>query len=356
MIVIKGFMVVIALIGVPIILGNLITAHMEDEYKGYFLADWVFGIALMFCELQVMAVPMIIADCPFHTLFYVYVSIIVLEVIFSLSRHLQIILDRIKKFSLKIRKTDLLGILVVLSILMQGFMLFYFEHTDDDDARFVPSAVAAVEKDMMFEENPVTGELLYSGLSEVYKDMVSPWIMFWAVISKLSAVHPAILMHSIVPLIFIPLAYAVYWLIAECLFGREKEKKLIFLGLVSAIHIFSGYSVYNSGAFLLFRIWQGKAMFAAIFAPLLIFLALLLFQNDKKPGVADYMTIAVTCCGACLTSGFGIILSAMFFGLVSVIYAIVKRDVKGMVLLWASMIPCLVYGFLYAFGSRLFIS
>ncbi|MDD6572454.1 MAG: DUF6077 domain-containing protein [Thermoflexaceae bacterium] len=356
MIVIKGFMVVIALIGVPIILGNLITAHMEDEYRGHFLADWVFGIALMFCELQIMAVPMIIADYPFHTLFYVYVSVIALEVIFALSRYSQIILDRIKEFPLRIRKTDVLGILVVLSILMQGFMLFYFEHTDDDDARFVPSAVAAVEKDMMFEENPVTGELLYGGLSEVYKDMISPWIMFWAIVSKMSAVHPAILMHSIVPLIFIPLAYAVYWLIAGYFFGKDSEKKLIFLGLVSAIHIFSGYSVYNSGAFLLFRIWQGKAMFTSIFAPLLILLALRLFQDDRKTGAADYVTIAVTCCGACMTSGFGIILSAMFFALISVIYAILKRDVKGLVLLWISMIPCLVYGFLYAFGSKLFIS
>lgn len=356
MIVLKGFMIVIALIGVPIVLGNLITVHMEDEYRGHFLADWVFGIALMFCELQIMAVPMIIANYPFHTLFYVYVSVIVLEVIFALSRHLQEILGRIKKFPLRIRKTDILGILVVLSILMQGFMLFYFEHTDDDDARFVPSAVAAVEKDMMFDENPVTGEMLYGGLSEVFKDMVSPWIMFWAIISKLSGVHPAILMHSIVPLIFIPLAYAVYWLIAGYFFGGDQEKKLVFLGLVSAIHIFSGYSVYNSGAFLLFRIWQGKAMFAAIFAPLLVLLALRLFRDGKKPQAADYVIIAVTCCGACLTSGFGIILSAMFFALISVIYAVYKRDVKGAVMLWVSMIPCLVYGFLYAFGSKLFIS
>lgn len=353
MFILKGLIIVIAAIGVPIILGILVTEHMEEKYKGHLLADWVFGVVLMFCELQLMAVPMIIADYPFHTLFNLYVSLIVLEVIFVLSRHAQDILGLIRQIPAKLKKGGIIGLLVILSILMQGFMLSYFEHTDDDDARFVPSAVAAVEKDMMFEENPVTGELLYSRISEVFKDMVSPWIMFWAVLSKISMIHPAILMHSIVPLIFIPLAYAVYWLLAGCLF-EEHEKKLVFVGLVSAIHIFSGYSVYNSGAFLLFRIWQGKALFASIFAPLLIMLALRLFQMEK-PRAWEYLLIAMTCCGTCLTSGFGIILAAMFWGIISVIYGIVKKAPKVMIGLWISLIPCVVYGFLYAFGAQLFI-
>lgn len=355
MIILKGLMIVTAVIGVPIVLGNLITVHMEEKYRGHLLADWVFGIVLMFCELQIMAVPMIIMDCPFHTLFYIYVSVIMLEVIFVLWRQAQDIWGRIRNIPFRIKKNGVLGVIVILSILMQGFMLFYFEHTDDDDARFVPSVVAAVEKDMMFEENPVTGEMMYSRISEVFKDMVSPWIMFWAILSKVSAVHPAILMHSIVPLIFIPLAYAVYWLLSGCLFDENNEKRLIFVGLVSAIHIFSGYSVYNSGAFLLFRIWQGKALFASIFVPLLVILALRLFLAEKKPGVSDYVIIAITCCGACLTSGFGIILTAMFFGLISVIYGVSKKSVLNMIYLWAAMVPCVVFGFLYAFGAQLFI-
>lgn len=353
MIVIKGLLVVLAAIGVPVVLGILVTEHMEEKYRGHLLANWVFGVAIMFCELQLMAVPLIIKDCAFHTLFYLYVAIIVLEVILVLSRHAKDIVIMVKNIPTKLKKGGIIGLLVILSILMQGFMLSYFEHTDDDDARFVPSAVAAVEKDMMFEENPVTGDLLYSRISEVFKDMVSPWIMFWAVLSKVSMIHPAILMHSIVPLIFIPLAYAVYWLLAGCLF-EEHEKKLVFVGLVSAIHIFSGYSVYNSGAFLLFRIWQGKALFASIFVPLLFFLALRLFQGEK-PKLRDYATIAMTSCGACMTSGFGIVLTAMFWGLISVIYAVAKKAPKVMIGLWIAMVPCVIYGFLYAFGARLFI-
>jgi len=354
MFLLKAFMVVIATVGVPTVLGTFITKHMGERFANHLLADWVFGIAFLFAQMQLMAVPMIIADYQFHTLFYVYVALVVLEVLFVISRSAGNIVSGVQAIPGKVKRTGVMGALLLLSIFLQAFALSYFEHTDDDDARFVPSVVAAVQKDMMFEENPVTGEQLYSRISEVFKDMVSPWIMLWAVISKLSFIHPAILMHSVVPLIFIPLAYAVYWLLAGMFFGDDYEKKVIFVGLVSAINIFSGYSTYNSGAFLLFRIWQGKALFAGIFVPLLFLVALYLFDK-KKLEFWDIFITGIVCCGACLTSGFGIILSALFFGVVSVIYGIWRRSVKGMVCMWIALIPCIIFGFLYAFGANLFV-
>lgn len=353
MIIIKSIMVLIGLLVVPVILGNIVTERMNEKFTGHLIYDWVFGIVLMFAQLQLLAVPLIIANMQFHTLFYIYVALILLEAVYTAFHYEKSIIAKLSGIVPSVGKIGVIGALVILSILLQGFMLSYFEHVDDDDARFVPSAVAAVEKDMMFEENPVTGEMMYSRISEVFKDMVSPWIMFWAIISKISGFHPAILMHTVVPLIFIPLAYAVYWMLSGVLFRKEElEKRFIFVGIVSAINIFSGYSVYNSGAFLLLRIWQGKALFAAIFVPLLITLAIKLFTEEEK--FADYMTIAITCCGACVTSGFGIILSAMFWGIISVIYGIAKKSFKKMFYIWLTLIPCVAYGFLYAFGAELF--
>ncbi|MCM1466653.1 MAG: DUF6077 domain-containing protein [Alistipes sp.] len=356
MFVLKGFLVAVATVGVPTILGTVVTKHMGEQFEKHLLADWVFGMVFLFAQLQLMAVPMIIADCRFHTLFYVYVALVVLEVLIVLSGSAKELIGGVNAIPMKVKRTGMIGAVVLLSIFLQAFALSYYEHTDDDDARFVPSAVAAVQKDMMFEENPVTGELLYSRVSEVFKDMVSPWIMLWAVISKLSFIHPAVFMHSVVPLIFIPFSYAVYWLLAGQFFGNDYEKKTVFLGLVSAVNIFSGYSTYNAGAFLLFRIWQGKALFAGIFVPILFLTALYLFgKEDGRIGFREMLLTAMVCCGACLTSGFGIILSALFFGVVSVIYGISRRSIKGMVLLWIALIPCVVFGFLYAFGEKLFV-
>ena len=356
MLVLKGILVAAATVGVPTILGTFITKYMGERFEKHLLADWVFGMVFLFAQMQLMAVPMIIANSKFHTLFYVYVALVVPEVLFVLSRNTGELIRGVTAIPLKVKRTGIIGALVLFSIFLQAFALSYYEHTDDDDARFVPSAVAAVQKDMMFEENPVTGELLYSRVSEVFKDMVSPWIMLWAVISKLAFIHPAIFMHSIVPLIFIPFSYAVYWLLAGQFFGDDYEKKVIFLGLVSAINIFSGYSTFNPGAFLLFRIWQGKALFAAIFVPILFLTALYLFENrDGLIGFKEWFITSIVCCGACLTSGFGIILSALFFGVISVIYGISRRSLKGTVLLWSALIPCMIFGFLYAFGEKLFV-
>lgn len=353
MIILKLLLFVICAVGIPTLLGAIVTSHMDDRFHNHLLSKWVMGIALMFCELQLMAVPMIIKDMKFHTLFNIYVAFIIAQAIFAVFRYGMQIVSEVKQIPKRTMRNGFLGALLIISILLQGFMLMFFEHRDDDDARFVPSAVAAVEKDMMFEENPVTGEMMYSRISEVFKDMVSPWIMFWAVLSKITMIHPAILMHSVVPFFFIPLAYAVYWMLAGTFFGDDNEKKVIFVGIISLIHYFSGYSTYNGGAFLLFRIWQGKALFAAIFVPLLLLMAVRLFEKQTVDKW-DYIAMTIINCGACLTSGFGIILTAMFMGIISVIYGIVKKTPKKMLFVWLTIIPCVVYGYLYAFGANLF--
>lgn len=355
MIVVKAVLVILFVGLVPLVLGHFITQKMGEKYVEAWSANWLMGIVLMFAQLQIIALPLIIYKCKFHTLFYLYVAIIAVETIMGVFRYTDNLRRMARQLVPRLKELGLLWVLVVISIMMQAFMLSYFEHVDDDDARYVPTAVAAVQKDLMLVENPVTGQPLYSEFSEVFKDMVSPWIMFWALLSKVSMIHPAILMHSIVPLFMIPLAYVVYWLLAQQLF-EEDEKRVIFVGLVSAMSIFSGYSLYNSGAFLLFRIWQGKAMFAAIFVPLHFLLALRLYRTEGKIGVRDCVTVGVCCCAACLTSGFGIILSGLFWGVMSLIYGIGKRDFRGMCGLWLAMIPCAVYAFLYAFGAKIFMA
>lgn len=354
MFIIKAVLLAVFVGYAPLTLGHYITAKMGEDKQGMWSINWLMGMVLMFAQMQLLAVPLIIFKCRFHTLFNWYVAIVAMETIAGTFRYVGNMRQMFFDLWPRLKKLGILWALVVLSIALQAGMLAYFEHVDDDDARFVPTAVAAVQKDLMLVENPVTGSALYSQLSESFKDMVSPWIMFWAVLSKVSMIHPAIMMHSIVPLFMIPLAYVVYWLLAGYFF-EEDEKKVIFVGLVSAITIFSGYSVFNPGAFLLFRIWQGKAMFAAIFIPLHMYCALQFYQTKESRRFSDYVRISLVCCGACLTSGFGIILSGMFWGIVSLIYGIGKKDLRGMLFLWCALIPCVVYAFLYAFGEKVFI-
>lgn len=357
MILLKGFLLIVMMLVVPVVVGTLLTAHMEERYKDKILTNWVFGLAMMFAQTQIIAVPLVLLRKPFHFLWMTWGVITVIEIAVAIIKYRASVMVMGKTLIPSLKKAGIFGVLVILSIAIQVLALSYFEHRDDDDARFVPSAVAAVEKNIMFMENPVTGEQMYSSFSEMFKDMVSPWIMFWAIIAKVTFIHPAILMHTLVPIFLIPLAYAVYWLLSGCLFTQDgdEEKRVVFVGLVSLIHIFSGYSRFNSGAFLLFRIWQGKAIFAAIFIPLLIFLALRLMMRNKENQFMDYFQVAVVSCGACLTSGFGIILSLMGMGIMSLIYGVGCKNPKGMVYLWISLISCVVFGFLYAFGGKFFM-
>ncbi len=52
-------------------------------------------------------------------------------------------------------------------ILIQAFVVSFFQHIDDDDSRFVVEQVLAVEHGAMYTENPVTGKISYWVMGEV---------------------------------------------------------------------------------------------------------------------------------------------------------------------------------------------
>ncbi|MCR5215979.1 MAG: hypothetical protein K6C69_03510 [Lachnospiraceae bacterium] len=354
MIIVKVVLAALFLIAVPMIIGNSLSRRMHEGYEGNLIANWVFGIVAMFAQLQLLTVPMIIAKVEFHVLFDLYLAILLFETAAGLARHGGEFAQMLQQVPKRFRAIGILGIIVLVSILLQGYVLGYYQHVDNDDARYVPYALAAVQKDALMNENPITGQPIYWELSESLKDMVSPWIMLWAILAKVAMFHPTIYIHTVLPFFLIPLSYAVYWLISMELFSeKEVEKRVLFTGIVSAINIFSGYSSYNAGAFLLFRIWQGKAVFVGILLPLLFLLMLRMWRIEKVK-VFDYYEMLVTSLACCMTSGFGIVLTALLLGIFSIFHGFRRKNILGALGIWVALIPCVVYGYIYAFGGDLF--
>ena len=67
-------------------------------------------------------------------------------------------------------------------------------------------------------------------------------------------------------------AYGIYYLIGYELFEKKHKSALLFVLIMSIINIYGNYSIRTTFSFLLFRIWQGKAVLCNIILPLLIYL------------------------------------------------------------------------------------
>ena len=231
-------------------------------------------------------------------------------------------------------------------IAMQMCILAVYAHFDADDAFYVATATTAVQTDSIFLVNPYTGFSYGGYLPSRY--ILSPFPIFLAVISQLfGGLHPAITAHTVFPPVFQMLSYMVLYQIGRRWFRDDAARRGIFLFLSAALNCFSAYSIYNAGNFQMIRIWQGKALLAAAFLPLLFFLSLSIVMEEQPEYPWILLFLANAAC--CLLSSMGIMLAPLVQG-IFLLFALFrfkspKRFLKG----FLCCVPSLILGIIYIF-------
>lgn len=226
-------------------------------------------------------------------------------------------------------------------IFMQAYIPARYEHSDDDDARFVAEQVSAVVHDTMYTESPIDANFMYWDTGEVRKDLTSPWAMFLAMNAKLGGIAPAVLSHMYLPFFLTLLCYGVYALIGKILFGDDLEKTLIFLIFLSVVHLAGYTSTHTLSSMLLLRIWQGKAMCASFLLPLLFYLFYRIMQKEYQRGWIALLYVAST--GACLLSGIGIVTAPIMLLLYGALDFCYHRIWRKTFAIWMAAIPCAIF-------------
>ena len=240
------------------------------------------------------------------------------------------------------------GILAAVLILLQAYVPARYEHSDDDDARFLAEAVSAVVHDSMYQDSPIDADFMYWDVGEVRKDLASPWAMFLAMQSNICGLAPAVYAHSLLPFFLILLCYGVYALIGKALFRGDDEKMFLFLIFLSVLHLFGYTSTHTLASMLLLRIWQGKAVCASFVLPLLFYLFVRLVQDKKRPAwIAPLYAVAT---GACLLSGIGIVTTPIVLLIYGCLDFCYHRKWKRTAAVWGAALPCAVFLGYYLFG------
>ena len=125
----------------------------------------------------------------------------------------------------------------------------------------------------------------------------------------------------------------------------------MFLLFLAWMNIFGYYSVYTMSTFLLIRIWQGKALVASLFIPLMFYLMCeLLEKNEKK---IWYAVTALTGLAGALASGIGITALPVVIGVGGIVNLFHRGGVRKTVKIWCTAIPSVICLLCYLFFWQL---
>ena len=319
----------------PVILGKLLSdIFLKSESKWFWLLN---GWIILFAIFEIVSVPLIFTKKTLDQLCICYsvallIAFIILFIIKTMRRPE-------KRKNIPKKKWNGLEIIVMICaigiIVFQVFFVVFKTHMDADDTFYIGNAVTSVKTNLMFQIDPYTGaELTELPMNYVF----SPLPMFWAYISKVTGVHPAIIAHIFIPMIFIPMSYGVAYMIAKRILGDARLEISLFMVLYAVLQQYGYVSVYTASTFLLFRIWQGKAMLANVFLPCLLLLGdIALKKGSKKIQCIPllFASLATCCC-----SSMGVILGGIEMALLVVVYFCSSKKVS---VLCRGIMVCIPY-------------
>lgn len=329
-----------------------------------FLHAWVLGFATMLAAGQLILVPLVRMQ---QTL---TMALMIWEILLTVLALVSFYVVLVKQ-SMTIRQNRTYGaayeardyeeiesscsiwqivfaVLALALIFLQAYIPAYYEHQDDDDARFIAEEVSAVVHDTMYQDSPIEAGYMYWDTGEVKKDLTSPWAMYVAMNCKISNIPPAVMSHSYMPFYLIIICYVVYLLIGRSLFHYDMEKTWLFLIVLSVIHLWGYTSTHTLSSMLLLRIWQGKAVCASFILPLFFYVMYQILKEDYERGWIVFLYPAAT--AACLLSGIGIVTAPIMLFLYGIIDFVYHRSWRKTLAIFMAALPCVVYLGYYLIG------
>lgn len=236
-------------------------------------------------------------------------------------------------------------------IAFQLYKAFTLTSFDGDDAEYVAQSLVTQQSNTMYLIKPYTGGT--TSLDIRHSLAVLPiWIAY---IGKMTGVHTTILAHTVLPFLFLPLAYTVFYEIGKHLFKKKQEYLPVFMILTALLQMFGNVSIYTNETFLMTRTWQGKAVAAGIVIPVTICLLLWIFdksedsgkQRESMAGLWILLALANMTAGVC--TSMVVFLNAMLIGVTAFWIMLAERKFSILVKAGIVCIPNAVYMLLYLF-------
>ncbi len=335
---------VLWLLVVPMAVGMALTWYTDKGKSICYVV--VCGYAGLFAVAEVLIVPGIFLGASLTLVVWIYRIVALVAAAVGLVLYFRNLRRAAagalrRKAPVRISGRILMFIAVFLVIVQMAVAVIMVHH-DADDSFYVATASTSVYTDSIFEYSPYTGTP-YKRLPNRY--VLSPFPVYEALLTRLVGVDVPYFVYTVFPVFMILLSYLVYWLWADLLFGGDRKQCALFLIFVSAVQVFSNYSVYTAGTFLLLRIWQGKAVLAGVLLPAVAYMCAKVMWKEKDKGgwpVLFCMQLA-----ACLVSSMGIILSMIMVGIYAFVCGVCTWDQKVVGKALFCCAPNLIFAVIY---------
>lgn len=340
-------MLVLLLVILPSGLGLCFLTDAETGVQGL-LRSWIYGIAFTFGLFELLYIPAFFMKLSFKRLTIGFFAVLV---VFFVAETI-VLRRRWIAFGKNIVKGHM-SLLLIAALITSAALTFVpaiYTNSDDDDAFYVATATTAQETNTLFEYNAYTGRKIRNVQSRY---VLSPFPVYLAGISSVSHVAAAELAHRWFPLFMIPASLGVLYLFGVQFYPEDRKKRHLFFLLAVLLTLFSGYSIKNASVFLLYRIWQGKAVLAAFLLPLIWFVFLEQIKDGQKKENAWWnrirfsILLMMLASASGMVSSMGIFLAPLLIGFLALLLGYRKRSIKAVIQVVLCAWPSVLLGVLY---------
>lgn len=338
--VLKALWLVILLGIVPLIIGLPWIKTINPKHKYAFA--YSTGFFMVLALFQTVSVPVIIFQGSFTTIVIAYSITLLLCVCFSIWQTCKN--DLLVKLTIrKIHWSEwfyLAGFVFVLGVQIVRAFTYDITYMSYDDATYSVYASDA------YVGNGVLSIDAYTGTRTILttKRTLSSWNILPSFIAIASGVSVVVITHTVQYIQLIILAYSTYWFLAGEIISK-RDNQLIFMLIIALLYWFGYHSHYSLTFRLLGPNYQGKAVLAVSFTPLIM--AVLLKQMEKAYSLRTGLYIFVLSLGGVALTlwSTGTIFILVFVPLLLSLFRKERRWKHMLYAVWGCIIPALVFGY-----------
>lgn len=346
MIVIRFLLLVVFLLLVPMLLGIPWTTLLPKRNRCRLCACFPMGFFVELAIFQLLEVPVAFLHLPFTLLCWAFMTVLAIACVCSF-----VVYIRNRPFEIKVpalSRWELFYLIVFLGLLgWQIYNGFVMDATvwSYDDSAYVTYAADAIRY------NKIQAIMPYTGLATVLDATraLQGWLYFPAFLSQITVIPVAVMERTILETFNIFLAYSVYAYMASVI-CIKLENGLLFLIILSLLYIFGWYSQYSVTFRLLGPNYQGKAILAVSFLPLLFTLLIQMLERKYKTKCGALLMLLSA--AASSFSLFGTVTMVLNSSMVLALSSLQKERRRRnhlRYILWCTSLPAIYIGIYFVY-------
>lgn len=327
---------------IPILMGDLI---LPNEALG---KRYIMGMLTTLAIAQVVYFPLVLLHRHHYFPYFIgYVIIVIGLCFYSIYNNRMTYKDRLKSvFSIE-RWLDGKSIWLVLSVLLVGFQVVrcVFGHffVYADDSHYITLINDLLETDLYNDLYYVNGSSDFVETDVKY--LFTTYFPYLATISRLSGLHPSILVQTVLPFFLTISLYSLVWHYGMLLFKQKKNAWMFVFFFAVLVETMSGYLLTHANHVIV-SIYYGKKIVFTIFLPfIMLFIAektSMLEGKVKNLSKKDVVALFIMMLGTCAPSLMGTGLAPIVLFSMGATLCVRKKSIVPMVQMGMGMFPAIV--------------